>query len=156
MKLALALSISENTPTAQAKIPKIENDPELFDWEENAKLTQRLKDTTRELNKSKKLCSELEQLLESLRQRQEEKPINGTTFKTDEHKRPRGKKLTTEERRAVLHCHDLCAQEKKAGKSVSTTDPIARTASYLGLGTRTISSKRRRYIQMRHSDKFKD
>jgi len=118
--------------------PETEVGADDIDWKNNVKLVSRLKDITRKLRKSEQHCQELELHLKNLQQSQEKKPPNGTTLHTDKYKRRKGIKLTEEERRSVLHCLELCVKEKRISKSVSTSDPIGRTASYLGLSTRTV------------------
>lgn len=52
--------------------------------------------------------------------------------------RTKGKKVTIDDRRAVLHCYAVCQQENEAGKIVSTADPFGRTSNYLGISINTI------------------
>lgn len=65
-------------------------------------------------------------------------PIVHIRCRIDEYKRTKGKMLTTEERRAVLHCYHVCAKEKASGSYVATTDPFLRSATYLGISQNTI------------------
>ncbi|KAF9310797.1 hypothetical protein BG003_008112, partial [Podila horticola] len=53
------------------------------------------------------------------------------------HQRQSGKTLTDEERRAVLHCFEMCEQEG-IQRIVSTAAPVQRTAHYLGMATKTV------------------
>jgi len=115
-----------------------EEEADIIDWEYIAKLERRLKDTARKLNKSGKLCQDLEHHLKVAQEALGAKALNGTTLHSEKFMRHKGKKLTEDERRAVLHCLKLCRMEKNASKTVSTADPIARTATYLGLSTRTV------------------
>lgn len=46
--------------------------------------------------------------------------------------------LTYEERRAVLHCYQVCVSEKACGNNVTTSDPFLRSATYLGISQNTI------------------
>lgn len=55
------------------------------------------------------------------------------------HQRRSGKTLTDEERRAVLHCFEMCEQEG-IQRIVSTAAPVQRTAHYLGMATKTVQS----------------
>ena len=66
-----------------------------------------------------------------------------------------GKKLTEEERRAVLHCHEMCEQEGASS--------IRRTAHYLGIAAKTIKDVlnginsedgRGRYMRSRPAEVF--
>ncbi|KAF9287693.1 hypothetical protein BGZ68_001412 [Mortierella alpina] len=50
----------------------------------------------------------------------------------DRYRRSAGKRLTEEERRAVLHCFQTCDEENRT-RMVSTAGPLERTAYYLGI-----------------------
>jgi hypothetical protein len=78
------------------------------------------------------------------------------------HQRRSGKTLTDEERRAVLHCFEMCEQEG-IQRIVSTAAPVQRTAHYLGMATKTVQSaligikardKRGQYIRTLRSEVF--
>ncbi|KAG0041942.1 hypothetical protein BGZ83_001083 [Gryganskiella cystojenkinii] len=56
------------------------------------------------------------------------------------HKRTTGKKVTAEDRRATRRCYEVCRQEKDAVKLISTADPFARTANYLGMSVNTVKN----------------
>jgi len=56
----------------------------------------------------------------------------------DDYKRQKGKRLSEDERRDVLHCVRICKAEKANWKYVSTADPIQRVASYLGMSHNTV------------------
>ncbi|KAF8936114.1 hypothetical protein BGZ58_004601, partial [Dissophora ornata] len=62
----------------------------------------------------------------------------GTAIRIDRYKRRRGKKLTEDERRAVLHCFEVCTEEKNRGKRVATVDPFLLTAVYFGVSQNTV------------------
>ncbi|KAI8356330.1 hypothetical protein B0O80DRAFT_506211 [Mortierella sp. GBAus27b] len=67
-------------------------------------------------------------------------PCINTRPNIEEYKRRRGKRLSMDERRAVLHCHKVCKHEQEAGQFVATANPILRTATYLGVSPKTIKS----------------
>ncbi|KAG0023894.1 hypothetical protein BGZ80_007425 [Entomortierella chlamydospora] len=91
--------------------------------------------------KIKELESEslaMQQQLNKLRSIPVIKTPAGTSLRTEKYKRTKGKKLSDDERRAILHLLELCFQEKNLGKSVSTADPFLRTAVYFGVSPRTV------------------
>ncbi|KAF9174397.1 hypothetical protein BGX20_011429 [Mortierella sp. AD010] len=91
--------------------------------------------------KIKELESEslaMQQQLNKLRSIPVIKTPTGTSLRTEKYKRTKGKKLSDDERRAILHLLELCFQEKNLGKSVSTADPFLRTAVYFGVSPRTV------------------
>ncbi|KAF9437022.1 hypothetical protein BGZ76_002223 [Entomortierella beljakovae] len=130
--------VESDAEASSREVPSKASKKDTFHREEVKRLTKELHETTRKLRKSEELVDELKLHLKTARQVLEKKPVNGSFLRTDKHKRHRGKKLTDEERRSVLHCLELCKLEKNEGKVVSTADPIARTATYLGLSTRTV------------------
>jgi hypothetical protein len=65
--------------------------------------------------------------------------INRIKIRIENYKRQKGKKLTQEERRAVLHMFEFLLEEKKNGKIVSTADPKQRIASYMGMSLTTVN-----------------
>lgn len=78
------------------------------------------------------------------------------------HRRRSGMVLTDDERRAVLHCYEMCLQEHSK-QVISTVAPIQRTAHYLGMATKTVQDavkgiktrdKRGRYIRTLSSTIF--
>ncbi|KAF8984258.1 hypothetical protein BGZ46_008431, partial [Entomortierella lignicola] len=66
--------------------------------------------------------------------RQDNTPVNPALV----HSRKKGKRLSAEEHRAVLHCYEICKLEKAQGMSVPTVDPILRTAVYFGMSHNTV------------------
>ncbi|KAG0055095.1 hypothetical protein BGZ83_009622 [Gryganskiella cystojenkinii] len=85
-------------------------------------------------------------------------PYDHRLSRSHEHRRRSGKKLTDDERRAVLHCHEMCRQEH-ARPFIS----IQRTAHYLGMAVKTVQEvlsgiktrdKRGRYIRTLRSKDF--
>jgi hypothetical protein len=87
-----------------------------------------------QLHESQSLIFRLQQVLS----KSASASIIHTRSRTEEYKRIKGKVLTAEERRAVLHCYQVCAKEKASGSSVTTTDPFLRTVIYLGISQNTI------------------
>ncbi|KAI1321567.1 hypothetical protein EDD11_003047 [Mortierella claussenii] len=77
------------------------------------------------------------QVKDVLRFNQRFAPYGHPSVSSSTHRRATGKRLTEEERRAVLYCFEKCEQECKA-RIVSTVAPIKRTAHYLGIATETI------------------
>ena len=65
-------------------------------------------------------------------------PLSDTIIRIDQHKQQKGTKLTGEERRTVLHCYEVCREEKHRGSVVSTMDPILRTGVYFGMSPHTV------------------
>ncbi|KAF9947163.1 hypothetical protein BGZ70_002841 [Mortierella alpina] len=64
-------------------------------------------------------------------------PYGHHSTRSDTHRRTTGKRLTEEERRAVLHCYEMCVQENQK-RIVSTVAPMQRTAHYLGIATKAV------------------
>ncbi|GJJ67773.1 hypothetical protein EMPS_00119 [Entomortierella parvispora] len=58
----------------------------------------------------------------------------------DQYKRRRGKALSSDERRSVHHCYEICKQEKYNGRVVLTSNPLARTAHYLGIALNAVTN----------------
>jgi hypothetical protein len=87
----------------------------------------------RALRESSRKIKRLEQQLE-----QALSPVSGTFIRIDQHKRRKGTKLTGEERHAVLHCYEVCREEKHRGSVVPTLDPFLRTAVYFGTSQNTV------------------
>jgi hypothetical protein len=54
------------------------------------------------------------------------------------YKRQKGKKASEDERRAVLHCVEVCKLEKENYNCVSSANPIQRAANYLGMSHNTV------------------
>jgi hypothetical protein len=99
--------------------------------------------TKRENKELKRKVRELESHLKSLRAQLQQLQVTatprvGTQNRTDQHRRRRGTKLSEDERRAILHMYEMCLQEKENGKSVTTADPILRTAVYFGASQNTV------------------
>jgi len=59
--------------------------------------------------------------------------------RSNTHQRRSGKGLTDDERRAVLHCYEMCEQETMH-RIISTAAPVQRTAHYLGMASKTVQS----------------
>ncbi|KAF9113525.1 hypothetical protein BGX27_001335, partial [Mortierella sp. AM989] len=100
-----------------------------------------LKDANRQLKSLKQQLDDSQGLTYQLQEQLSESgPTSSirTSVCIDQNKRTKGKKLTDEERRAVLHCYQMCVKEKANGKSVATADPFSRTASYFGISQNTI------------------
>ena len=92
-----------------------------------------------------------------------ETALRPTPSPFDEHRRTTGRKLSQEERRAVLHCFEVCRREKEA-RIVSTEDLTLRTATYLGIASKTVrdvlamrntKDRRGQYIRVRDAQIFK-
>ncbi|KAG0009373.1 hypothetical protein BGZ82_004081, partial [Podila clonocystis] len=107
----------------------------------------------------KKLKTEIRNLQ---RLRQHYAPYGHLLPRSHSHRRRSGKALTDDERRAVLHCYEMCLQEHTQ-RIVSTVAPVMRTAHYLGMATRTVQDvlkgiktrdKRGRYIRTLSSTVF--
>ena len=103
-------------------------------------------------NRCKKLKAEIKRL--RLAQRRYA-PYGHNLPRSNTHQRRSGKRLTDDERRAVLHCYEMCEKEF-AQRIVSTAAPIQRTAHYLGMASKTVQSallgiktrdKRGRYVR---------
>ncbi|KAF9090988.1 hypothetical protein BGX27_002106 [Mortierella sp. AM989] len=135
--LAAALVLSQYR-SSPAHIPATIAEIDETDHETKTALKRQLKAMTRKAGKLEEEVQQLVQQLNNMRAVTMAKPPSGTVLRTDKHKRLRGKKLTDDERRAALHCLELCNLEKNQGKSVSTADPFLRTAVYFGVSQRTI------------------
>ncbi|KAK3825946.1 MAG: hypothetical protein J3Q66DRAFT_329006 [Benniella sp.] len=108
-----------------------------------AKVKHGADSTKRENKELKRKVRELESHLKSLRAQLQQLQVTatprvGTQNRTDQHRRRRGTKLSEDERRAILHMYEMCLQEKENGKSVTTADPILRTAVYFGASQNTV------------------
>ncbi|KAF9081428.1 hypothetical protein BGX29_004530, partial [Mortierella sp. GBA35] len=131
LMLALALSASaDEHALAASPASRVPSQPmsevELAALERAETLERALKESS---HRVKELERQLEQALP---------PLSGTLIRIDQHKRRRGTKLAGEERRAVLHCYEMCREEKNRGASVSTLDPFLRTAAYFGISQNTV------------------
>ncbi|KAG0357069.1 hypothetical protein BGZ54_000468 [Gamsiella multidivaricata] len=112
-------------------------------------------------NRVKELEQELFDLQVVVKKLQNAYPLIHQPIRTDKYPRLRGKKLTEEERRAMLHLYEVCMEEKNSGRTVSTADPILRTAVYFGAGMHTVKDvildrnredKRGKYIRVKKTD----
>ena len=90
-------------------------------------------------------------------------PLSRPSIHLDEHRRTTGRKPSQEERRAVLHCFEVCRREKEA-RIVSTEDLTLRTATYLGIASKTVrdvlamrntKDRRGQYIRVRDAEILK-
>ncbi|KAF9208920.1 hypothetical protein BGZ49_007126 [Haplosporangium sp. Z 27] len=119
-----------------AHISDIEDEPK--EKETVSSLKRQLKSMTRKAEKLEMECQDLQKRLNAIRSEANAKPLAGTRLRTDKYKRRQGKKLSEDERRALLHCFELCVLEKEASKVISTADPYLRTAIYFGVTQRTV------------------
>ncbi|CAO3568836.1 unnamed protein product [Mortierella alpina] len=118
-----------------------------------------------------KECEKLERRLKRLRQdikdaqryKRRVAPYGHHSDRSETYRRSTGKRLTEEEQRAVRHCFEMCNQENRQARIVSTADPAERTAHYLGVATKTVKAvlgginhqdKRGRYIHTHHVEVF--
>jgi hypothetical protein len=118
--LALAISASADeysSPVSHASSQSM-SEAEMASLQRANVLERALRESSRRI---KRLEQQLEQALT---------PVSGTFIRIDQHKRRKGTKLTGEKRRAVLHCYEVCREEKHRGSVVSTLDPFLRTAVY--------------------------
>lgn len=142
LALALSQSADEHASTlssASSTTLMPMREEELAAWERVNTLKRALKESSR---KSKILELQLEHAEQALAQQHpptpSPSPFSGTLIRIDQHKRRKGTKLTEAERRAVLHCYEVCHEEKRKGASVSTVDPFLRTAVYFGISQNTV------------------
>lgn len=142
LALALSQSADEHASTlssASSTTLMPMREEELAAWERVNTLKRALKESSR---KSKVLELQLEHAEQALAQQHpptpSPSPFSGTLIRIDQHKRRKGTKLTEAERRAVLHCYEVCHEEKRKGASVSTVDPFLRTAVYFGISQNTV------------------
>ncbi|KAG0199210.1 hypothetical protein BGX33_011800, partial [Mortierella sp. NVP41] len=140
--LALSKSADEHASTASSSSCATlvtMSEVEFAAWERAETLKSTLKESSRHIKV-------LEQQLEHAEQAAAQyhlpapspAPVSGTLIRIDQYKRRKGTRLTEEERRAVLHCYEVCHEEKRKGTSVSRTDPFLRTAVYFGLSQNTV------------------
>ncbi|KAF9343229.1 hypothetical protein BGX26_006062, partial [Mortierella sp. AD094] len=101
-------------------------------------LRRQIRQANRKIRELESESLAMQQQLNKLRSIPVIKTPAGTGLRTEKHKRTKGKKLSDDERRAILHLLELCFQEKNLGKSVSTADPYLRTAIYFGVTQRTV------------------
>lgn len=131
---ALALSAAEHASTAAtASIASTVPSTPMSVLESAA--WERVETTKRALKESSRRVKALERELELTRPQQNR---SSSPIRINQHKRRRGTKLTEDERRAVLHCYEVCLEEKSRGKSVATADPFLRTAVYFGISQNTV------------------
>jgi hypothetical protein len=104
--------------------PGVEEETYADLWDTIDRLRQELKDVRSEL---KYALSDLNFF-----------PSRDPQICVENHKRKQGKKLTPDERRAVLHMHEFAMKEMNSGKFVSSADPMQRVASYLGMSLKTV------------------
>ncbi|KAG0304179.1 hypothetical protein BGZ99_002483, partial [Dissophora globulifera] len=119
----------------------------------------RLKECEKLDRRLKRLKHEIK---ENLRYKRRLAPYGHLSIRSGTYRRTTGKRLTEEERRAVLHCFEMCVQENQS-RIVSTVAPIQRTAHYLGIATKTVKDvlsginhkdQRGRYIRTSHAEIF--
>lgn len=106
--------------------------------DESARLKSQIRRLERKLLKEMSTREVLEKELCKLMDASEVKPLSGTETRTKNYTRVRGKTLSGDEKRAVLHCLEQCLIEKRGSHSVSTSNPILRTAVYFGIAERTV------------------
>ena len=116
-------------------------------WKQDGKildLQQQVQDLQQWVMKQQQQIQEHQQFISDQQQTiyalQSKQPPLGTLFHLDQdqHRWQKGKMLTAEEKRAILHCLGVCILERALGPGITTKDPYLRTATYLGVSQNTI------------------